>query len=220
MPFCLQGSNGNFSRTVNDLEHDQRFSRDKVVVDHATDGKHGESSILQLLQFQLVDLLLGLSRQSVRGKTKISGDTGRVLEHGLRGDRALVRADLLEASREDYLEHSTRADSSRGEVGVVYMHVLEHRERDKFTRQETDGGEHGNAAVLDLGLAKPIDVEHLGEAKRIEAHITDVPVESLGLRQEGKRRGHGGGTDSAVARVSDLQHTIEGGGDLYGVETS
>jgi len=220
MPLCLTGSHGNFPQIVHDLDHDQRFSRDKVVVDHATDGKHGESSILQLLQFQLVDLLLGLPRQSVNSKTKISGDTVRVLEHSLHGDRTLVRANLLEPSRKDYLEHSTRANSSRREVGVIYMHVLEHRERDKFTRQETDGGEHGNAAVLDLGLAEPFDVEHLGEAKRIETHITDVSVESLGLRQEGKRGGHGVGADSAVARVSNLHHTVEGGGNLYRVETS
>ena len=37
----------------------QRLASDKVVVDHTTDSEHGKTSILNLLQPQLIHLLLG-----------------------------------------------------------------------------------------------------------------------------------------------------------------
>jgi hypothetical protein len=49
-------------------------------------------------------------------------------------------------------------------------------------------GKHGNAAVLELSLAEHLHVEHLGEAKGVEANVTrERAVEVGGLLEEGDR---------------------------------
>jgi len=50
------------------------------------------------------------------------------------------------------------------------------------TRQEThhaDGGKHAHAAVLDLGLLHPLDVEVLGKAHGVETSVACVRKSTL-----------------------------------------
>jgi len=50
-------------------------------------------------------------------------------------------------------------------VGVTW-------DSDELLEYETNGGEHGRAAVFDFGFAEPLHVEVLGEAERVEAYIS------------------------------------------------
>ena len=66
-----------------------------------------------------------------------------------------------------------------------------------------EDGKHGNAAVLKLSLAENLHVEHLGEAKGVEANVTgEGAVKVGGLLEEGDRLGEGA-----------LEHRHLGGGD-------
>jgi len=163
---------------------------DPVVVDHAADGEHGEATVLELLQLPELQLLLGLSDGQPHGvKANVSGNAVGVLKHGLHGDVALVGPELHDSSPEDDLAHGGGADDGGGEVRVV--DGGEAGEGPPLLHDEADGGEHGHAAVLDLGLAEPLHVEVVGEAQGIEAGIPDPALEVLGLSKVGDGLGHG-----------------------------
>ena len=169
---------------------EEGLAGDPVVVDHAADGKHGKTAILELTKGHAVLLLLGLAHGQAHGvKAKVAGDTVGVGEHGLHGDVALVGPVLHDATPEDDLEHSGGTDDGGGEVGVVDVGVT--GDGDVLLLPEAEAGEHGGAGVLDLGLAEPLDVKVFGKAKGVEADITNVSLEVLGLGEEGDGLGHG-----------------------------
>ena len=79
------------------------------------------------------------------------------------------------------------------------MHVLVHGEVDEFGGDESNGGKHGDAAVLDFGFLEPLDVPFVGEAEGVEAYGSDETVGVGGVGEEGEGFGHFG---------------VEGGGGL------
>jgi hypothetical protein len=57
---------------------------------------------------------------------------------------------------------------------------------DEFLNKNAGGGEHGNATVLELGLAQPLDIPKAGEAERIEANVArQCAIQILRTRKEG-----------------------------------
>ena len=79
-----------------------------------------------------------------------------------------------------------------------------------------DRREHRDAAVLDLGLAHPLDVHDLGEADRVEARLlADVALEALRRREEGQRLRHLGVEDRGGPRRRGRRHQA---GDRRGQE--
>ena len=169
---------------------EERLAGDPVVVDHAADGKHCKTAVLELTKGHAVLLLLGLANGQAHGvKAKVTGDTVGVGEHGLHGDVALVGPELHNATPEDDLEHGGGTDDGGGEVGVIDVGVS--GDGDVLLLPEAEAGEHGGTGVLDLGLAEPLHVEVVGEAEGVEADITNVSLGVLGLGEEGDGLGHG-----------------------------
>ena len=190
-----------FVHSSNKQNLEEGLAGDPVVVDHAADGKHGETAVLELTEGHAVLLLLGLANGKAHGvKAKVAGDAVRVGEHGLHGDVALVGPELHDATPENDLEHGAGADDGGGEVGVVDVGVS--GDGDVLLLPEAEAGEHGGAGVLDLSLTEPLHVEVVGESEGVETDVSDVTLEVLGLGEEGDGLGHG----------------IQGGDGLFGKE--
>mmetsp|Transcript_13401 Transcript_13401/g.37052 ORF Transcript_13401/g.37052 Transcript_13401/m.37052 type:complete len:252 (-) Transcript_13401:132-887(-) len=186
------------------------LSGDPVVVDHATDGEHGQSSVLDLLQLHLGHLLVGLANgQTHWVEPEVAWLPCWILEHGLHGDVALVGPEFQNTHPQDDLEHGGGTDDGWREVGVVDVGVS--WDGHPLLRDESEACEHGGASVLDLGLAQPLHVEVVGETERVEADIADVSLEVLWVHDEWKGLGHLsvelGGGKSASWSLRD-----EGGG--------
>ncbi len=62
--------------------------------------------------------------------------------------------------------------------------VLEHGEGHELLGQEANNAEHANTSVLELSLAKPAEVEVVGEANGVEANVTSVGSIELGRALE------------------------------------
>ena len=71
------------------------------------------------------------------------------------------------------------------EVVINSDALLEEREGENLRDNQTDHTEHSNTAVLDLSLLKPLDVDVVRQAKRIEADVArEGAIKTLRLRQE------------------------------------
>jgi len=177
-------------------EHLQKWlSRDPVVMDHPSDGQHGQPPVLEFLQLQLVHLFLALALEPFKGEPQISRLPVRILEHGVRRDPPLIRPPLLEAGESDDLHHAAHPDGGGRHVTVVHLQVAEHGQREVFGSNETHGGKHGHAAMLDLGLLQPLEVgvraaPHFGEAEGIKTHAADEAISAGGVAEEGEGLGH------------------------------
>mmetsp|Transcript_41231 Transcript_41231/g.95667 ORF Transcript_41231/g.95667 Transcript_41231/m.95667 type:complete len:203 (+) Transcript_41231:135-743(+) len=170
-------------------------------MDHAGEAEHGEAAVLDLGQL-VASTSSGVLAEVEGIKTEVAGGAA-ALEHGFARhvepvgdvlDDADDGEDLPEAARGD-LEEGLRRDGVGGGLrGQV----------DDLLHQAAEGREHADAAVLELGLAEPLDVVLLSEPKGIEADIADHrAVEGSGAGEEGDG-----------SRV--LLHLEGGGGDLAG----
>ena len=66
------------------------------------------------------------------------------------------------------------------------FYLVKERESVDLLHNETEGGKHGNAAVLQLSLAEDANIEDLRETKRVESNIARKrSVEVSRLLQEG-----------------------------------
>mmetsp|Transcript_5675 Transcript_5675/g.16439 ORF Transcript_5675/g.16439 Transcript_5675/m.16439 type:complete len:228 (+) Transcript_5675:141-824(+) len=165
------------------------ISSNPVVVDHTTDGQHSQTSVLDFLQLHFSHLFLALSLRQAHGvESKVSGNSVRVVEHGLHGHISLVRPEFKNTHPENNLEHGRDSDDRRSHVGVINMLVS--RDGPELLHDESKGSKHGRPSVLDFGLTKPLHVEVLREIKGVETDITDVSLQVLGVGAEGKRLGH------------------------------
>jgi len=157
-------------------------------VNHAAGAKHGEAAVLDLSELvplhglgvlaeaEGVELEVAGGALAVEGLEEGVGaehlgetEPGEELPHASLGDDLVVEASHL----------GTAGDLGEGGVGGD---VLEHG---------AGGGEHGDAAVLELSLAEELDVGDRGEAEGVEANVTNHgAIEGLGLLEEGDRGGH------------------------------
>mmetsp|Transcript_25063 Transcript_25063/g.39386 ORF Transcript_25063/g.39386 Transcript_25063/m.39386 type:complete len:220 (-) Transcript_25063:39-698(-) len=194
----------------------ESLSENEVVVDHTSNSKHSQPSILKFLQLHVGNLGFTLSLQLVQGvKSKVTWDTIRISEHVLHGDISLVGTPFLSTGEEDNLEHARNTNSSRCQVGVIDMNVSEHGEADELLCHESGSGKHGNAAVLDFCFLEPFDVEVFGEADGVESYGTDEAVGLGRVEEEWDRFGHfcveGGGCLASLGRGKSRSRPNKGG---------
>ena len=130
---------------------------DPVLVDEAADGDHSKAGVLDL--GKAVALEGGLILGKAKGvESEITGLT-LALEGLEKGNNA---EDLDEGDPEDDLGATTLLHEVV--VGINGGHLGEEGESVLLLDEEAEDGKHGEAAVLELGLAEHAEVEHIGEA--------------------------------------------------------
>jgi len=120
---------------------------------HAADGDHSKAAILELGKLHLL-LLLGVGGVEAEGvERKVTGTTVVALGHtGVGGeghglDEGDPKDDLLHGVGEGVVRVDDLGDGIEAELLAG--------DADEFGNDETDGGKHGSAAVLQLGLTEP-----------------------------------------------------------------
>ena len=176
--------------------------------DHTADGDHGETAVLELLELHLL-LLLGVAGVEAKGvEGVVTGAAVVALGHaGVGGeghglDEGDPEEDLLHGVREGIVGVDDLGDGFEAE--------LLSGDADELRDDEADGGEHGGAAVLELGLAEPGEPlgGALGEAAGVEV---DGGPGAAG-------EGHWLGTLAANHAVGELLEGRGGGALLSGGE--
>ena len=129
------------------------MSSDGGAGDHTADGNHGETAVLELLELHLL-LLLGIGGVEAEGvEGVVAGAAVVALGHaGVGGeghglDEGDPEEDLLHGVREGVVGVDDLGDGLEAELLAG--------DADELRDDEADGGEHGGAAVLELGLAEP-----------------------------------------------------------------
>ena len=173
----------------------QSLSGNKIMMNHSPNCQHGQPSILNLLQLHSIDLTLALIlNHAHRIKPEITRSPIGILprKHILHGNLALVGPPLLHSRGANNLKHGTDSHGARGQVRVVHVHIGVHREVDELTGNESGGGKHGHAAVLDFGLLQPVHVEVAREVEGVEFSGAHEAHCGGGLGEEGEGFGHFG----------------------------
>jgi hypothetical protein len=150
---------------------------DPVLVDEAADGDHGKAGVLDLGKAVLLEggLVLGKAEGI---ESEVSGLT--LALEGL--EKSNNAEDLNEGDPEDDLGAASLLHEVV--VRVNGSHLREEGEGVLLLNEEAKNGKHGEAAVLELGLAKHAEVEHVGEALSVHIHqssLSTVPS-SMQLR--------------------------------------
>ena len=129
------------------------MSGDGGAGDHTADGNHGETAVLELLDLHRL-LLLGVGGVEAEGvEGVVAGAAVVALGHaGVGGeghglDEGDPEEDLLHGVREGVVGVDDLGDGLEAELLAG--------DADELRDDEADGGEHGGAAVLELGLAEP-----------------------------------------------------------------
>jgi len=69
----------------------QRITGDPIMMDHSSDGQHGQPSILEFLQGHGILFILALANGESHGiEAEVPWDSGFILEHGEHGNVSLV----------------------------------------------------------------------------------------------------------------------------------
>ena len=155
---------------------------------HAADAHHGQAAVLDLGQ-GVAGSGLGLLAEAKGVELEVAGSALALksLEESDGAEHLEERQPQEELAHgallhEDIVGGSHLGAADDGGVRRVDGDVLEHG---------AGGGEHGNAAVLELSLAEEADVGDAGEAKGVEANVTDhARAERLVALEEGDRLGH------------------------------
>ena len=168
---------------VGKLRHDRHFVQQHRV-DHAAHAAHGQTTVLNLLQSKLVSHLEPHWVESELTGNRISSEHIRIanlplVQHQL--DHATEQEDLPQRAGGDLVERLRGDGVGIGGVGQVH----------EFLREHAEEGQHAHAAVLDLGLLQPLDVDEVGQRERVEAGVPDhVGRDVLRLWQEWHGFGH------------------------------
>ena len=138
---------------------------DQLLRDHAGDGDHRQAAVVDFLQSRFGHVFSGLVvGQAERVKAPLARDVVVVQGEQLAGER--IRPAFLDASgfQQEDGGANQAPNQSRGLLEVVDGRTGDLRveqERGAFnllTNQETDGGNHGNAAVSNLRFAETLQV--------------------------------------------------------------
>lgn len=189
------------------------LARDEGLVDHAGESEHREAAVRKLGELKAWEALLVVTELE-RVEANVAGNLALVGEHVHLGVLALV-VSVLEGrdGKEDLHQTFHRHRGDRLERVRVVPRVS--WDREEFLDHVARGREHADAAVLELGLARPVAVDELGQVERVEASLRADKLRRLARRrlEEGKRlRGlRDGHVDRAAA-----EHLGRGGGGVDG----
>ena len=154
----------------------EAVSGDGGAGDHATDGDHGKTAVLELLELHLL-LLLGVAGVEAEGvEGVVTGAAVVALGHaGVGGeghglDEGDPEEDLLHGVREGIVGVDDLGDGLEAELLAG--------DADELRDDEADGGEHGGAAVGQLGLAGPLGGDPLGEVEGVEELAAGLEVDA------------------------------------------
>ena len=158
-----------------------------LLVDETTEADHGKAGVLELGELEAAHS--GVVTAEVKGvKADVAGGAA-LSEHVTRGDLAVVGENLDAAEGEEDLP---QAGGGHGEEGVEGELGVEAREGEvhELLGPEAEAAKHADAAVLELSLTEPLQIEVVGEAEGIEANVTGHgAVEGRGAGQERNRLG-------------------------------
>ena len=164
---------------------DGALAGDEASVEDTRDSKHGKAAVLELSK------LVALKGLGVLAKAKGVEPEGTglaaVREHGLARHLEVVGSVLNHAAEEEDLPEAT---SGHLEEGLSSHRVGGGREgkADELLHDSAEGGKHGNAAVLELRLAQPVQRVLSREAEGVEANIANHgAVEGSRAGKEGNR---------------------------------
>lgn len=164
---------------------DGAFMEDPLLVDEATNGDHGKSSVHDFVFLVLFE--------SGRFLSKAEGIESKVTRGALafEGSLECVAANELEHTDEEQdLTHASGLDVEV--VGVDGQHAREVRtaECELFLDKEAQCGEHADTAVLDFSLLQERDADVVGDEERVKLVRSRESFQVLGLEQERNRLGH------------------------------
>mmetsp|Transcript_29621 Transcript_29621/g.73994 ORF Transcript_29621/g.73994 Transcript_29621/m.73994 type:complete len:317 (-) Transcript_29621:14-964(-) len=167
------GPHGDESVSLAHLEHlvggDEVEPVDELLCDHAGDGDHGDASVVELLELLVVEPLHILARGELEGVELVVSGGEVILEEEqlVRLERVLPR--FLHAVGLDGEDQGPQeppeggghllevVDRGAGDVGVEEeagsLHLL--------ANEETERGEHGDAAVGDLHVSVALSLRLL-----------------------------------------------------------
>lgn len=154
-------------------------SPDDLMMNHASNGKHGQATVLELLEFHVCNVLLALVLQpasSVDRVLKLSYLTiGGV--HVLHGDLSVMVDPLEDANAHNYLKPGVNAvvaleDGEEGINRVLCCVKISRQMQTSALYQKAHRSEHRHTAMLKLRLTQPLGVERLGKSQWIELSIS------------------------------------------------
>ena len=176
------------------------------------DADHGEAAVLELLHLHLPALVLfgGVALEVVDDGLPLAGV-------GLALQGLLVLVGLEGAAQDDELGPPLRVGLEDGGHGIGGRDVLRVEGAEGVGEEPADGGEHGRAAVGQLGLAGPLGRDPLGQVERVEELAAGLEVDadevvvSLGDgRVEGGGGRHGGLRGKGGGRAGQGESTGDG----------
>mmetsp|Transcript_472 Transcript_472/g.1241 ORF Transcript_472/g.1241 Transcript_472/m.1241 type:complete len:234 (-) Transcript_472:25-726(-) len=177
--------------------------------DEAGGGPHGESAVVDLLQGHVL------------GDLELEGVEAPVAGRAFAGLAALGDGDAgddfdeaeEEQGRGEFLGVLVDDGPEDVDLGLADGIGVARQAADALLEPKAEAGEHGDAGVLDLGLAEPVEVEaDVGELREAQGVEADVPgegsVEEGGFLEEGHR---GGLFEEGRRRLGRRRH-LEGQG--------
>jgi hypothetical protein len=156
------------------------FSVDELLRHESYSGKHGKTAVLELLGLKSSELsgIGGLQAKGVEANvtravvgTQEAGLVNRDITRGNPSVLGTVELDLGNANGENKPEggrHLSKVADGRSLDGSIKE---ERRSLDLLANEESDGGQHGDASVGELGLTvtlKGVIVGLGGKAKGVE----------------------------------------------------
>ena len=161
------------------------MSGENRLGDNTTEGHHSKTSVLDFLQFHVINLSLSLSLEETNTETEVTGLASRSLKHLTDGNPG---KHLSQTNEEKDLSHGTELNcgivSSRRSSSSVGLRVRVDVEAIVYGNKSKPG-KHTDAAVLELRLTKVVHGEVVTDAKRVESGASN---KSNGIRRDGKER--------------------------------
>ena len=148
---------------------------DQLLRNHAGDGDHRQAAVVDFLQSRFSHVLGGfVVRQTKRVKTPLPRDVVIVQGEQLVGER--IRPAFLDAGGFQQEDGGTNQapNQPRGLLEVVdgwtgdLCIKQKRRPFDLFANQETDGSNHGDATVRNLGFSVPLQVAAVNALAKAE----------------------------------------------------
>ena len=165
--------------------HDGALAGDEAPVDDAADGEHGKAAVLELGELVACEGG-GVLAEAKRVKAEVAGLAARG-EHGVARHLEVVGEVLDHAAEDEDLPQAASGDLEEG-LGGNGVGGGGEGELHELLDNAAEGGEHGNAAVLELSLAEPVKRVLGGEAKGVEANVANHgAVEGSRAGEEGHR---------------------------------
>ena len=161
------------------IGRDEVQAVNQLLGDHAGDGYHRQAAVVDFLQSRFGHVFSGLVvGQAERVKAPLARDVVVVQGEQLAGER--IRPAFLDASgfQQEDGGANQAPNQPRGLLEVVDGRTgdlrvkQERRAFDLFADQETDGGNHRDATVRDLGFAEALQVaavDAFAEAEDVQA---------------------------------------------------